>query len=70
MDKIFERLINEEINLRIPKDVTFQTPLSGGIDSSILAYFLKKIKKYSNFLRCHQRSTKTSKRSKYKYDGD
>lgn len=45
VDKVFERLLNDEINLRLPKEVNFKTPLSGGIDSTVLVNFIKKTKK-------------------------
>lgn len=44
----FEEIFKEELKLRIPKDVDFFSTLSGGIDSSILNYFLKSNKKSSN----------------------
>ena len=40
----FEKIFQEELELRLPKDVKFLTALSGGIDSSILAYFISKFK--------------------------
>ena len=42
VDKEFERLLYDEINLRLPKEVIFSTPLSGGIDSTILINVIKK----------------------------
>lgn len=39
----FEKIITEETQLRIPKDVPFYNTLSGGIDSSIITYITKKI---------------------------
>ena len=38
IDEEFNKLLREEVNIRLPKDVGFTTPLSGGIDSSILNY--------------------------------
>ena len=45
VDKKFEKLFNKEVNLRLPKDVNFIAPLSGGLDSTILSKFIKKTKK-------------------------
>ena len=36
-------MLATEIDLRLPKDVDYYTTLSGDIDSSVLAYFIKKI---------------------------
>ena len=50
IDEEFNKLLKEEINIRLPKDVGFTTPLSGGIDSSILVKIIReKIKKLSTF---------------------
>tara|TARA_B100000686_G_C16769344_1_gene963987 strand:- start:415 stop:2343 length:1929 start_codon:yes stop_codon:yes gene_type:complete len=43
VSKRFEEILATEIDLRLPKDVDYYSTLSGGIDSSILAYFIKKI---------------------------
>lgn len=48
IDKVcekFDKLFTKEVELRIPKDVNYLAALSGGIDSSILTYFLTKLKK-------------------------
>ena len=42
IDEEFEKLLHYEINLRLPKEVIFSTPLSGGIDSTILVNVIKK----------------------------
>ncbi len=42
IDEEFEKLLHNEVNLRLPKEVIFSTPLSGGIDSTILANVVKK----------------------------
>ena len=34
----------KEIELRLPKDVSYFTALSGGIDSSVLGYFISNLK--------------------------
>ena len=39
----FVEIFSKEIDLRIPRDVPYYTTLSGGIDSSTIAYFIKKI---------------------------
>ena len=41
--KKFEEIITKEIDLRLPKDVKYFSSLSGGIDSTLLVYFIKKI---------------------------
>ena len=41
----FEEIFSNEVKLRLPKDVSFYTPLSGGIDSTVLADFIKKFVK-------------------------
>jgi len=43
--KKFEEIIIKEIDLRLPKDVKYFSSLSGGIDSTILVYIIKKILK-------------------------
>jgi len=45
VNKKFEEIFLKEINLRLPNDVSYFTALSGGIDSSVLGYFVSKIKK-------------------------
>ena len=45
VEEKFEEIFSEEIEIRIPNEVDYFTALSGGIDSSILAYFISKIKK-------------------------
>ena len=40
----FEEIFNKEIDLRLPKDVSYFTALSGGIDSSVLSYFISNLK--------------------------
>ena len=42
IDEEFEKLLHNEVNLRLPKEVIFSTPLSGGIDSTILVNVIKK----------------------------
>jgi asparagine synthase (glutamine-hydrolysing) len=42
IDEEFEKLLHYEVNLRLPKEVVFSTPLSGGIDSAILVNVIKK----------------------------
>lgn len=42
IDEEFEKLLHNEINLRLPDEVVFTTPLSGGIDSTILVSAIKK----------------------------
>ena len=50
VNKKFEEIFDNEIKLRLPKEVSFHTPLSGGIDSTILASFIKKFEKnFSTF---------------------
>ena len=50
ISKKFEEIFNKEVLIRLPKDVPFNTPLSGGIDSSILAIFIKNfVKKFKTF---------------------
>ena len=44
VNKNFEEIFSKEIGLRIPKDVSYFTALSGGIDSSVLSYFISKLK--------------------------
>ena len=41
----FIEIFSKEIDLRIPRDIKYYITLSGGIDSSTIAYFLKKILK-------------------------
>ena len=43
VSKKFEEILSKEIELRLPKDVGYYSSLSGGIDSAVLAYFIKKI---------------------------
>ncbi len=45
--KKFEKLFRHEVKLRIPKDVSFFSTLSGGIDSTVLAMFLSKEKNFN-----------------------
>jgi asparagine synthase (glutamine-hydrolysing) len=45
VDEVFENLLNSEVNLRVPEEIPFSTPLSGGIDSTVLVEFMKKKKK-------------------------
>ena len=45
--KKFEKLFRHEVKLRIPRDVNFFSTLSGGIDSTVLAMFLSKEKKFN-----------------------
>ena len=45
--KKFEKLFSTEVKLRIPKEVSFFSTLSGGIDSTVLAMFLSKEKKFN-----------------------
>ena len=45
VNKKFEEIFSREIEYRLPKDVSYFTALSGGIDSSILAYFISKTKR-------------------------
>lgn len=40
----FEEIFSKEIKLRFPSDVKFLTTISGGIDSSIIGIFIKKLK--------------------------
>jgi asparagine synthase (glutamine-hydrolysing) len=40
--KKFQEIFSKEVNLRLPKDVKYTTALSGGIDSTILNYFISK----------------------------
>ncbi len=44
VEKKFESIFIQEVDSRLPKDVSYVTALSGGIDSSILAYFISKIR--------------------------
>ena len=41
----FEEIFSKEIESRLPNDVPYFTALSGGIDSSVLAYFISKTKR-------------------------
>ncbi len=41
----FEQILSDETILRLPKEVSFYTPLSGGVDSTILASFINKFQK-------------------------
>ena len=64
IDEVFEKLFTKEVNLRLPKDVNFLTPLSGGIDSTILVKFIKKtIKNLKTFysISSNEQSSKTLK---------
>lgn len=45
--KKFEKLFRNEVRLRIPKEVSFFSTLSGGIDSTVLAMFLSKERKFN-----------------------
>jgi len=45
VEKKFEEIFSKELESRLPNDVSYFTALSGGIDSSILASFISKIKK-------------------------
>lgn len=45
VDKVFENLLLSEVSQRIPEEILFSTPLSGGIDSTILVEFIKKKRK-------------------------
>lgn len=45
VEKKFEEIFSKELERRLPNDVSYFTALSGGIDSSILAYFISKIEK-------------------------
>lgn len=45
IEKLFE-LIHESVSKRIPSDVDFFTTLSGGLDSTLIAYFVSKIKRH------------------------
>ncbi len=45
VNKKFEEIFSKEIECRLPNDVSYYTALSGGIDSSVLAYFISKTKK-------------------------
>lgn len=45
--KKFEEIIIKEIKLRVPEKNKFFVTLSGGIDSTILAFLLSKIKKFN-----------------------
>lgn len=50
IDEEFQKLLHYEVNLRLPKEVDFRVPLSGGIDSAILANIIKKsIKNFKTF---------------------
>ena len=42
VDKEFEKILINEVNMRIPEETIFCTPLSGGIDSTILVNIIKK----------------------------
>jgi len=42
IEKKFEEIFLKEVQLRIPKEVKFYTSISGGVDSAILAYVVKK----------------------------
>lgn len=44
VNKKFEEIFYYETDLRLPKDVNYLTALSGGIDSSILTFFVSKLK--------------------------
>ena len=46
----FEKIFQREVELRIPKDVSFFLTLSGGLDSTILALFLHRSIKNFNVL--------------------
>ena len=41
-----EEIFSKEIECRLPNDVPYFTALSGGIDSSVLAYFISKTKTF------------------------
>lgn len=57
----FNKLIKQEVSLRIPKDVPFFSTLSGGIDSSIIAYNLRKIKKKIKTIFCYSKNSQIKK---------
>ena len=44
VNKKFEEIFSKEIKLRFPTDVKFLTTISGGIDSTIIGIFIKKLK--------------------------
>ena len=68
VDKEFEAILQTEMNLRIPEEIAFSTPLSGGIDSAILVNFMKKKVKY---LKTHYAiSNKEQEHQKDKNRGD
>lgn len=50
IDKEFEKIFLNEVNLRLPKEIDFCTPLSGGVDSTILVNFINKfLKNFKTF---------------------
>ena len=42
VEEKFEEILIKEVKLRIPEDVNFFTSISGGVDSTILGYIIKK----------------------------
>ena len=54
----FEEIFNNEVSLRLPKDVSFNTPLSGGIDSAVLTKFISK------FVKNYYKTTKFKKKQR------
>ena len=65
VNKKFEDIFYKEVDLRLPKEVNYFTALSGGIDSSLLAFFVSKFK--TKVQTIFGVSSKTQEERKYGY---